>query len=85
MKTSRPRIFKFVSELNIRRDHFDWTNHQSLTYRAKLPKSIYWIQPTERGKILWNITLLSDLLINGDRAEHQNLIEEYYSTLPIAA
>jgi hypothetical protein len=88
MKTSAPkktRIFKFVSEATIRKDYIDLSPWQSLELRAKLPKSIYWIQPTERGKIHWNIDLLQSCLINGDCPQHQALVDEFLATLPTAA
>jgi hypothetical protein len=81
----KTRNFKFLSESAIRKDHFDLTNWQSLQLRAKLPRSIYWIQPVERGKVHWNLILLMDYLVSGDRPEHQKLVEEYISTLPTAA
>jgi hypothetical protein len=88
MKKALPpknRTFKYVSEAVIRRDFIDLSPWQSIELRAKLPKSIYWIQPSERGKIHWNWVLLQDYLVNGDRPEHQALVEEYLSTLPTAA
>ena len=87
MKTPKVknRTYKFVSETEIKRNHIDITAWQSTQLRAKLPKSVYWIQPIERGKIHWNIDLLLDYLISGERPEHQRLVEEYISTLPKAA
>ncbi len=88
MKTSAPkktRIFKFISESAIRKDYIDLSPWQSIELRAKLPKSIYWIQPTERGKIHWNIDLLQSYLINGDCAQHQALVDEFLATLPQSA
>ena len=76
------RTFKFVSETEIKRNHIDITAWQSTQLRAKLQKSVYWIQPIERGKIHWNIDLLLDYLINGDRPEHQTLLGAYIATLP---
>jgi hypothetical protein len=88
MKISAPkktRIFKFISESAIRKDYIDLSPWQFLELRAKLPKGIYWVQPSERGKLHWSIDLLQDYLINGDRPEHQALVEEYMSTRPQAA
>jgi hypothetical protein len=85
MKTSskaKSRCFKFLSEAAIREERFDISTWQSAQLRAKLPKGIYWIQPVERGKILWNLILLIDYLTSGDRPEHQILVEEYIATLP---
>jgi hypothetical protein len=88
MKTSAPkktRIFKFISESAIRKDYIDLSPWQSIELRAKLPKSIYWIQPTERGKIHWNIDLLQSYLINGDCPQHQALVDEFLTSLPQSA
>ncbi|WP_310485073.1 hypothetical protein [Chamaesiphon sp. VAR_48_metabat_403] len=88
MKTStlkKTRIFKLISESAIRKDYIDLSPWQSIELRAKLPKSIYWIQPTERGKIHWNIDLLQSYLINGDCPQHQALVDEFLATLPTAA
>jgi hypothetical protein len=85
MKTSskaKSRCFKFLSEAAIRAERFDISAWQSAQLRATLPKGIYWIQPVERGKILWNLILLIDYLTSGDRPEHQILVEEYIATLP---
>ncbi len=85
LQKSKPRIFKFLSESAIRKDHFDLTSWQSLNLRSKLAHRIYWVQPVARGKVLWNIELLTDFIINGDRPEHQDLVEEFIATLPTAA
>ena len=88
MKTSVPkktRIFKFVSESTIRKDYIDLSPWQSIELRAKLPKFLYWIQPTERGKIIWNIDLLQSFLLQGDCPQHQALVDEFLATIPQAA
>jgi hypothetical protein len=88
MKASPPkktRIFKFISESAIRKDYVDLSPWQSIELRAKLPKSIYWIQPTERGKIHWNIDLLQSYLINGNCPQHQSLVDEFSATIPTPA
>jgi hypothetical protein len=50
MKTPkvRTRIYKFVSEAEIKRNHIDISAWQSTQLRAALAKGIYWIQPLER-------------------------------------
>ncbi|WP_373543904.1 hypothetical protein [Chamaesiphon sp.] len=88
MKTLSPkktRIFKYISEAAIRKDYIDLSPWQSIELRAKLPKNIYWIQPSERGKIHWVWELLHDYLLNGDCPSHQALVEEYMATLPSVA
>jgi hypothetical protein len=81
----KSRTFKYISEAAIRRDFIDLSPWQSIELRAKLPKKIYWIQPSERGKIHWNWTLLQSYLLNGDCQSHRDLVDEYMSTLPTAA
>jgi hypothetical protein len=83
MKTKTKFVFK--TEKTIREQHIEITRWQSAELRRKLPKGIYFIQIEERGMIQWNVPLLVDLLISGDRPEHQALVEEYLSTLPQAA
>jgi hypothetical protein len=88
MKTTAPkkiRIFKFVSEATIRKDYMDLSPWQSIELRAKLLKSIYWIQPSPRGKIMWNIDLLQSYLLQGDCPQHQALVDEFLATIPQAA
>ncbi len=88
MKTSaskKTRIFKYVSESTIRKDYIDLSPWQSIELRAKLQKSVYWIQPTERGKIHWNIDLLQSYLVNGDCPQHKALVDEFLATIPTAA
>lgn len=83
MKTKTKFVFK--TEKTIREQHIEITPWQSAELRRKLPKSLYWLQPQERGMILWNVPLLVDYLVNGDRPEHQALVELFLSELPTAA
>lgn len=77
--------FRFITEKSIRKDKIELTRFQSAQLRAKLPKGIYYIQIASNGLVSWNWTLLQDYLINGDRPEHQALVEEYLATLPQTA
>lgn len=74
-----------MTERSIKQDKLELTRFQSAQLRAKLPKGIYWLQIASGGLIQWNWTLLQDYLFNGDRPEHQALIEEYMATLPKTA
>jgi hypothetical protein len=78
-KKSQPQIqrFPFYTEATIRSNYFELTKHQSAKLRSKLPKGLYWLQIEPRGKIDWNVKLLMDYVISGDRPEHQALVEEY--------
>ena len=77
--------FQFMTEAFIRENYIQFTSFQSKSLRSKLPKGIYWLQITKGGLIQWNWALLQDYLINGDRPEHQSLVEEYMVTLPKTA
>jgi hypothetical protein len=83
-KISNTDRFRFLTERSIKQDKIELTRFQSAQLRAKLPKGIYWLQIADKGLIQWNWTLLQDYLINGDRPEHQALVEEYIATLPQA-
>jgi hypothetical protein len=83
MKTKTKFVFK--TEKTFREQHIEITRWQSAELRRKLPKGIYWLQPQDRGMILWCVPLLVDLLISGDRPEHRDLVAEYIATLPTAA
>ncbi|ABW27282.1 hypothetical protein [Acaryochloris marina] len=71
-------IFPFVDTRTLR-THFQLGKFCESRLREQLPSPIYWIQP-ER-KVLWNIRLVQDYLLNGDGPSHQRLVEEYLSTL----
>jgi hypothetical protein len=75
--------FKFLAERTINSEKLEITRFQSTQLRAKLPKGVYWLQIAKGGLIQWNWTLLQDYLINGDRPDHQALVEEYLMTLPL--
>jgi hypothetical protein len=84
-KISNTDRFRFLTERSIKQDKIELTRFQSSQLRAKLPKGIYWLQIANGGLVQWNWTLLQDYLINGDRPEHQSLVEEYMAALPKAA
>jgi hypothetical protein len=84
-KLPSPDRFRFLTERSIKQDKIELTRFQSSQLRAKLPKGIYWLQIANGGLVQWNWTLLQDYLINGDRPEHQSLVEEYMAALPKAA
>jgi hypothetical protein len=73
-------FYPFVSTRTLRSCHFEIGKFREAELRKTLPSPLYWIQP-ER-KVLWNLTLLKDYLLNGDRPEHQRLVEQYLEALP---
>ena len=73
-------FYPFVSTRTLRSCHFEIGKFREAELRKTLPSPLYWIQP-ER-KVLWNLNLLKDYLLNGDRPEHQRLVEQYLETLP---
>jgi hypothetical protein len=50
--------------------------------RKRLPEQIYWVRSPGGRKILWNLMLLKDWLINGDSEAHQRAVEAFLSSLP---
>jgi hypothetical protein len=78
-------IFIFKTERTIRNEYLELTKWQSTDLRRKLPRGIYWIQIERGGLIQWNVPLLVDYIVNGDRPEHQQLVEDYISRLPQAS
>lgn len=84
-KLSSTDRFRFLTEKTIKQEKIELTRFQSAQLRSKLPPGIYYLQITKAGLVQWNWTLLQDYLVNGDRPEHQKLVEEYLSTLPTAA
>jgi hypothetical protein len=87
LKKQSPTNFRFVTESYVREYYHQLTRHQFGAIRSRVPKSIYWVQPSGKGGgVLWNLPLLQSYLLNGvDSSETQALIEEYISTLPKAA
>jgi hypothetical protein len=48
-----------------------------------LSERIYWVRIPESTKILWNIPLVIDWLVNGsDSPVHQRAIENFLASLP---
>jgi len=76
-----PQNFPYVSSRTLRSHHFEIGKFGEAELRKKLPSPLYWIKP-ER-KVLWNVCLIKDLLIFGDRPEHIRLVDQYLKTLQI--
>jgi hypothetical protein len=70
--------YPFVQTKTLRQ-HFELGKFAEARLRSQLPSPIYWIQP-ER-KILWNLVLVKDWLINGAGESHNRMIEDYLSSL----
>jgi hypothetical protein len=77
--------FVFKTEKTFRKEHIEITAWQSAELRRTLPKGIYWLQIVPGGLVQWNVQLLMDYLVNGDRPAHQELVERYAQSLPVAA
>lgn len=72
------QVFPYVDTQTFR-NHFQLGKFCESRLREKLPNPIYWIQPDR--KVLWNLRLIQDYLLNGDCPSHQRLVEQYLSTL----
>lgn len=81
VKTIMPQTFPYVSTRTLRLKHLELGKHRESELRRQLPSPLYYV--FSGRKILWNLELVKDWVLNGgDRAEHQRLIESYLSTLP---
>jgi hypothetical protein len=80
---SIPPDFPFVSspELDRRRGT---EKAQRVALQKTLPSPLYWVQFPGGRKIFWNWELVRDYLIRGNTTDpaHQQLVEQYLSTLP---
>jgi hypothetical protein len=51
--------------------------------REVLEEKIYWFHPPGSIRVLWNVRLVRDWLVNGgDSADHKRAIESFYESLP---
>lgn len=71
--------YPFVSTRTLRASHFEIGKFGEAQLRKQLQSPLYWIQPDR--KVLWNLVLVRDYLLNGDSPSHQRLIESYLTTL----
>ncbi len=79
-----PETYPFVSSRTLRSQHFEIGKYGEAEMRKRLPSPLYWIKTQGNRKTLWNVRLLKDWLLHGDRPDHQRLIEQYLQTLPTA-
>lgn len=84
---SKPKgKFTFLTEAYIHENHVQITPYQSRKLRAKLQKSVFWIQIEKNGLVQWNWIILQSYLIHGlESPITQALVEEYIATLPQVA
>lgn len=50
--------------------------------REVLAEKIYWFHPPGSVRVLWNIRIVLDWLVNADTPAHQKAIEAYTKSLP---
>jgi hypothetical protein len=79
-KSIMPQNFPYVSSRTLRSQHFEIGKFGEAALRKKLPSPLYWIQPDR--KVLWNLYLIKDLILNGDRPAHTRFVEQYLASLP---
>jgi hypothetical protein len=83
-KLPNHKKFQFLTEKHIKAHFFQLTRWQTSKLRDELPKGIYWVQFTIGGSYYWNWTLLQDYLLQGNRPEHQSLVEEFLASISSA-
>jgi hypothetical protein len=79
VKPSIPQ-FPYVSTRTLRLKHLELGKHRESELRRQLPSPLYYV--FSGRKILWNVELVKDWVLNGDLPDHQKLIESYLCTLP---
>jgi hypothetical protein len=47
-----------------------------------LPENIYWSRYPGSTRVLYNLNLIRDWLVNGDSPAHQKAVEKYIASLP---
>jgi hypothetical protein len=79
-----PETWPYVSSRTVRSQYYEIGKYGEAELRKRLPSPLYWIRAVGQGgrKTLWNVRLLQDYLLNGDRPDHQRLVERYLQTLP---
>ena len=50
--------------------------------RKTLPCGVYWVRSPGGRKILWNVELVRDFLINGSSDAHTRAVEAFLASLP---
>jgi hypothetical protein len=50
--------------------------------REVLTEKIYWFHPPGSVRVLWNLRIVLDWLVNSDTPAHQKAIEAYTKSLP---
>jgi hypothetical protein len=49
--------------------------------REVLDEKIYWFHPPGSVRVLWNIRLVTDWLVNGDTSAHRRAVESFAKSL----
>jgi hypothetical protein len=49
---------------------------------GKLPQGIYWFKPFGSSRVLYNIDLIRDYLVNGDSPAHGRASQRFIASLP---
>jgi hypothetical protein len=47
-----------------------------------LAEKIYWFHPPGSIRVLWNVNLVRDWLVNSDSPAHQRAVDSFYKSLP---
>lgn len=74
------QCWSFVSSGQLKQQ-IDLAKDSQAELRKRLPERIYWVRSPGGRKILWNVALVKDWLINGDGEAHQRAVESFLSSL----
>jgi hypothetical protein len=69
------RLSALLQETGVSEDYVD-------AEIRKKPEGTYWFRTPGSSKILYNIDLIRDWLVNGDCPAHQKAVKRYLASLP---
>jgi hypothetical protein len=75
-RTTVEQEWPFVASDPFLKQGFGLKATQRSKLAQRLPQGVYWIKPGGRN-FRWNKRLVTDFILNGDRPEHQQLVEQY--------
>lgn len=75
-----PKRWPFVGSGQIKAE-IDLAKSSQAELSARLPERVYWVRSPGGRKILWNLELVRDWLINGESEAHARAVEAFLSSL----
>lgn len=74
------RRWPLVSSAQLKAE-IDLAKSSQAELRNILPERIYWLRAPGGRKILWNLELVRDWLVNGESEDHSRAVEAFLGSL----